>query len=503
MIPGRRYVYGIPVSSPPVLAPTTMQSSVSQYGITWTFDQPYPVGQFVNGDYFVVANSDATITGVDPAPSSVGGRFLNGTMVNPVSTSQAYDGGPDSNFDSELVESYPLVLLPNSSVVSTRSRFPEQAAPDTHFYVQDLAVLTILSEPPVYDSFRPPHIGEDKPMYRYSDVVDRLHLLGDLSLPQGQTLPLMWSHRGQNYSWARWLARPWPLHVAGYRKRRTQPENNAPDYHGDISRLLSYSATVLLIRDSDWMDVNDKYELIRNYVQLGIDWYASHLRGVSGPRANYWFPTAFAGLMLGNTDMKNMYRDEMEGFSDYHANGTLLRTYHQMGNIGNGTEAQRPSSLLPDRNVGDTLWLGSWFDEFVVGGEQDTWTGYYARTGRRPTFYRFGQNDPDWETLHYNEYPGGSAVAYKRMHSRPIPGFALAALVLDMVDCIGNQVNSANYIMYAYRWMYETESIVLDSYGPSAGGFHEWGSTGHAFVNAMWDEYSEEYSSVLDSLSEE
>src|SRR5258708_1896902 len=31
-----------------------LKESVSQYGITWTFDQPARVGQFINGDWYVV-----------------------------------------------------------------------------------------------------------------------------------------------------------------------------------------------------------------------------------------------------------------------------------------------------------------------------------------------------------------------------------------------------------------------------------------------------------------
>lgn len=45
--------------------------SVTQYGITWTFDKPCQVGQFVSGDWQVVpaAGEDAvTVVGVDPAP---------------------------------------------------------------------------------------------------------------------------------------------------------------------------------------------------------------------------------------------------------------------------------------------------------------------------------------------------------------------------------------------------------------------------------------------------
>src|ERR1035437_6314585 len=40
--------------------------SVSQYGITWTFEEAAPVGQFVNGDFYVVG--PITIAKIDPKP---------------------------------------------------------------------------------------------------------------------------------------------------------------------------------------------------------------------------------------------------------------------------------------------------------------------------------------------------------------------------------------------------------------------------------------------------
>src|SRR5437763_284412 len=38
----------------PALEDLPLKPSVSQYGITWTFDKPARVGQFVNGDWYVV-----------------------------------------------------------------------------------------------------------------------------------------------------------------------------------------------------------------------------------------------------------------------------------------------------------------------------------------------------------------------------------------------------------------------------------------------------------------
>jgi len=50
-------------------APPGTASSISKDGITWTFSQSLPVGQFVHGDYYVVG--PVTITAIDPAPTTV------------------------------------------------------------------------------------------------------------------------------------------------------------------------------------------------------------------------------------------------------------------------------------------------------------------------------------------------------------------------------------------------------------------------------------------------
>src|ERR1035441_549663 len=83
----------------PSLSELPRLKSVSQYGITWTFEQPAPTGHFVNGDFYVVG--PVTITGIDPRPligSEVppaevpdtekkrfpNGKYVrNGSMLNP------------------------------------------------------------------------------------------------------------------------------------------------------------------------------------------------------------------------------------------------------------------------------------------------------------------------------------------------------------------------------------------------------------------------------------
>ena len=50
----------------PALSDLPRKAKVSQGGITWTFSEPVPVGQFVNGDYYVVG--PCTITAISPEP---------------------------------------------------------------------------------------------------------------------------------------------------------------------------------------------------------------------------------------------------------------------------------------------------------------------------------------------------------------------------------------------------------------------------------------------------
>src|ERR1041385_2204836 len=50
----------------PRLEELPLRESVSQYGITWTFEKPARAGRFVNGDWYVVG--PATVRAIDPPP---------------------------------------------------------------------------------------------------------------------------------------------------------------------------------------------------------------------------------------------------------------------------------------------------------------------------------------------------------------------------------------------------------------------------------------------------
>ena len=77
----------IGVLSLPAEAATT--TSITQYGITWTFSQAVEYGQFVTGDYWVVG--PVTLNSVSPGWDGL----RHGSMVDPAPSSgvQGYRSG--------------------------------------------------------------------------------------------------------------------------------------------------------------------------------------------------------------------------------------------------------------------------------------------------------------------------------------------------------------------------------------------------------------------------
>ena len=50
--------------------------TITQYGITWTFDKPHTVGKFVTGDYWVLG--PVTVVSVSPAPQPAPAQSVSG-----------------------------------------------------------------------------------------------------------------------------------------------------------------------------------------------------------------------------------------------------------------------------------------------------------------------------------------------------------------------------------------------------------------------------------------
>src|SRR5208282_2181163 len=181
------------VSTSPPPPPAGTAASVSKDGITWTFSQPVPVGQFVNGDYYVVG--PVTITAIDPAPTS-SSPYENGSVLNlPTANSKSgfdsrlNDGTDESRWFEASLRSYPPISLkPGDSLVSSISLAQIHSVPEvmrasdmSASPVASASVLTVLSAAPSADAFRPSYCDRSQTIYHANSL--QRNLLPSLAPP--------------------------------------------------------------------------------------------------------------------------------------------------------------------------------------------------------------------------------------------------------------------------------------------------------------------------------
>jgi hypothetical protein len=267
-----------------------MRSSISQYGITWTFDKQYQTGQFANGDYWVMG--PVKITRITPDYS--GGH--NGWEVNPVpGYSQGFDSGC-GGFKSSLIPSLPYTANAGESIV--KSVKSSGGGRDERICLSNAGVLTVVSSPPPGNGasvFRPPYVGDDKPYYHVSTL--KTYLLPSLA-PAGSNVP-SFSSLEKRYKQVQLD------HGMGEMGRWLHPYSYMPDYGSDIAQENGDAALRLMLNDPP----SSKKPLLLGYVQYGIDLYAMVWNGQTWPdggghRPGQILPLAFAAVMLDNQQMK-------------------------------------------------------------------------------------------------------------------------------------------------------------------------------------------------------
>jgi len=266
-------------------------TSISQHGITWTWTEDRQLGQYANGDYWVVG--PITMTSISPGSSVTGsGRVINGTMINP--TAAQY---PSQGFDSHMSEgqgvgwsatlnrgrpggsalsgSNPLVVSAGSSVCSVISHPTDTNRPT----LTDFAVLTVVSSAPAPGSFRPPYCGTDK-THRWNKSSLNYGILKNLAPVTGSPDP---SAGVPTRSWVE-ISSTQP----GYTGFRAS--NNQPHYGRDMGSLLGTRFLSLHLNYSNAA----KEGLYVWMVQYGIDIYGAYS---SNPGNVIWQDEA--GIVLG------------------------------------------------------------------------------------------------------------------------------------------------------------------------------------------------------------
>jgi hypothetical protein len=325
--PRPSYLAAIPAAVFAILfsASAANVKSITQYGITWTFDKEVPSGQFCTGDFWVVG--PVTITGISTdlhAPGFEPKPGEDGSMVNPGTTDrQGYDNRVAS-YDPALNAALPngqpistanpLILQPNSSLVSMVSwlyRSPEDTEPGTPKFndrtkaprpvTRSGAVLTVLAAPAPEGSFRPPYCGDDKSIkFNVSNL--------DLS-PLKNLTPVTNAPDVGNAIAS--IQRPWIEHVYQWLGAAINPSENMPDYGREKGKVTSEVALLLNMDFSQLPGGHSKQELLIPYVQLGID-----LAGVAdngggwpsngGHHTGRKLPILVAGYVLNDPHMKDV-----------------------------------------------------------------------------------------------------------------------------------------------------------------------------------------------------
>jgi len=299
--------------------------SITQYGITWTFNKAVPSGQFCNGDFWVLGPVDVISISTDlHAPGFTPQPGEDGSMVNPGTTQkQGYDNRLKS-YDAKLNASLPggepisakkpLKLPAGSSLVSMVSwlyRSPSDAEPGIpringgtntpRPVTRSGAILTVLAEPAPAGSFRPAYCGTDKSIkFNVSDL-DRSQLK---DLPAVAGAP-------QVEDIAKRIQRPWIDHVFEFLGAFIHPSENMPNYGREMAVTLNSAALLLNLDFSKLPGSPSKDDLLISFVQHGIDFTGIADNGGGWPangghHAGRKLPIIFAGVLLNDPHMKSV-----------------------------------------------------------------------------------------------------------------------------------------------------------------------------------------------------
>ena len=451
---------------------TTERTEVTQYGVTWSFDRPVSVGQFVNGDFYVVG--PVTVTRIQPrvllgpaVPAEElsqrecarvrDGRYVrNGTMLNPPARQEvAYDSGIREFFRADLVAVPPICLRPGDCLVSTislkvieKSEFPYHGSGGFREHhddspVKTAAVLTCVARAQPADAFRP----------SYGDREQRIYLARNLKRQRLPQLPRP-SDTPDAATWIRVFQRPW-INTCFFGFE--QPMENMPHYGQWVGQAQSMAGLLLMLD----VPADKKKRLLVNVVQVGIDYWGlvrnGHpgWQGWGGHGSGRKFPIVFAGLMLGDEQMA------------------------------------APTKAFPEVEFGEdnqTMYGQGWTGAKALFAGH---SGIQSGTGK--------PERPQWgpyEHLHPSRWIPSNLQSEGYRRANTSSSWVGQALVLRMLHAEDEWAHDA-FFDYVDRWMTEDDREhrqIIMRYWPKermddrARHTHQ-GNTWEPFAKTMWDRY--------------
>ena len=459
-------------SNSPPPPPLGTAASVSKDGITWTFSQPVPVGQFVNGDYYVVG--PVTVTAIDPAPTT-SSPYENGSVLNlPTANSKSgfdsrLNDGTDESwwFDASLRSYPPISLKPGDSLVSSISLAQIHSVPEvmratdmSASPVASASVLTVLPAAPSADAFRPSYCDRSQTIYHANSL--QSSLLPSLAPPNPSGTPTL-------AQFETLYRQPW---IDTNPFLFDAPADYMPSYGQHVAFADSYASLLLMLN----FPADQKVNLTNYFVQYGIDLYGCVQAGVGWPafgghRSGRKLPIIFAGILLNDSGMKNV-------------------------------SAAYPNQFGEDMQ---TVYVNQ-----IPGGYQQAWQGatviygghYGVDSGGTPVspglYGPYEQLQPaNWPLINGNEQLG---EAYRRCcTSVSWVGEALTMHIMKTE----NVWNYPAFFDYVDRWMYEDDTQAVADIKAQTGFDYSanWDRQGqtqywlqgefpqYAFIDDMWNAY--------------
>lgn len=378
-----------------LIIPMEWASSVTQYGITWNFAQPRPVGQYVNGDWWVIG--PVSITSITPesvlidgstfSGTAYTGRRINGTMINPGNRSFAVGGLKANNMSASAQGWDSLVdLVPNGGVnaayseafnvdpgktgiplnvtigsvvkVISRSEFLDNARQ----HIMDMAVLTVVDHIPPSDALRPGIAWTSK-----QSVFRKKHF--NLSVFQNLTPP---------------ASAPDPVVVADTMRRMfelsmpdsittgsIQALNNQPGYGREIATIVSNASLSLHLNYT----TEQKLDILLGLAQIACDAWARAFEGGIAPGyggGNTWkkVPVVITALALGAKGTATSivdYADKAKNFA-FAEDRHLFRVSAMDVATPRYTADGRPRSEYLRYMIGSAEWSESPYNQPERGG---------------------------------------------------------------------------------------------------------------------------------------
>ena len=292
-------------------------SSITKDGITWTFSAPVPLGQFANGDYYVVG--PVTITAITPQPTT-SSPYLNGseknlpTMNGKTGFDSRLSDSKDQSywFDAALRAYPPLTLKPGDALVSTISLPTIHSVPEvmrssdkSASPVASASVLTVLASAPPPDAFRPSYCDRNQTIYRAGSL--HRDLLPSLAPPNPAKTPTLAQFEAL-------YRQPW---IDTNPFLFDAPANYMPSYGEHIAFADSYAGLLLMLN----FPASQKVNLTNYLIQYGIDLYGCVQAGVGWPafgghHSGRKLPIVFAGILLNDAGMKNVSANYPDKFGE-------------------------------------------------------------------------------------------------------------------------------------------------------------------------------------------